>query len=82
MVAIGWPELGDLNKLSADRDTYKAAVAKAYPTMKPAAVPGQAGQLFRFVYEMAPGDYIIYPSKQDHQVHIGRIVGDYCYAPD
>ena len=82
VVAIGWPELGDLKKLSADRDTYKAAVAKAYPTMKPAAVPGQAGQLFRFVNEMALDDYVIYPSKQDHQVHIGRIVGDYCYSPD
>ncbi|NLE95708.1 MAG: restriction endonuclease [Dehalococcoidia bacterium] len=82
VVAIGWHELGDLKKLGADRDAFKAAVAKTYPKMKPAAIPGQAGQLYRFVYEMVPGDYIIYPSQQDHQVHIGSIVGDYCHDPN
>jgi len=82
VVALGWPELGDLKKLGTDREALKSAVAKAYPTMKSAAVPGQAGQIYRFVYEMAPGDFVIYPSKQDHQVHIGRVEGDYCYNPD
>lgn len=82
VIAIGWHELGDLKKLGADREAFKAAVAKTYPKMKPAAIPGQAGQLYRFVYEMVPGDYIIYPSQQDHQVHIGSIAGDYCYDPN
>ena len=41
-----------------------------------------AGQPFRFVHEMKIGHYVIYPSKQDRQIHIGRVVGDYRYDPN
>jgi restriction system protein len=76
-VAIGWPKMGDLSKLKADREAFKAAVLKAYPQAKPGAIRTFAGQLFRFVHEMKPGDLVAYPSKRDRQIHIGRIEGDY-----
>jgi len=81
MVAIGWHEMGDLSKLPCDRESFKTAVSKAYPHAKPGAVPNNAGQLLRFVCEMQIGDVVLYPSKLDRMIHIGRIQGGYGYAP-
>jgi restriction system protein len=80
-IAIGWATMGDLGALAADREAFKARVAKAYPEKKPGAVPVNAGQLFRFVHEMKPGDIVVYPSKRDRQVHVGRVEGGYKYDP-
>lgn len=54
-------------------------MAALYSDAKPGAIPNYAGQLFRFVHEMKPGDLVIYPSKRDRQVHLGRIEGGYEY---
>lgn len=81
-VAIGWREMGDLSKFGASREALKAPLAAAYPNIKPGAIPNNAGQLFRFVHEMKVGDLIIYPSKRDRQVHIGRIEGPFQYDPE
>jgi restriction system protein len=78
-VALGWAKIGDLSKLASDRDAFKAAVAAAYPDAKPGAIPTNAGQLYRFVHEMATGDIVAYPSKLDRHIHIGHIVGPYVY---
>jgi restriction system protein len=81
-VALGWQEMVDLAKLKADREAFKAKVTECYPDAKPGAIPNYAGQLFRFVHEMKTGDIVAYPSKQDRQIHIGRIEGSYRYDPD
>jgi restriction system protein len=81
-VAIGWQQLGDLRAIPPDRDAFKAAVAACYPQGKPGAYPVYAGQLYRFVYEMKAGDLVVYPSKHDQRVHIGRVDGDYKYDPN
>lgn len=80
-VALGWTAMGDLSKLGPDRERIKDAVAQRYPEKSAGAVPVIAGQLYRFVYEMQPGHYLIYPSKQDRKVHLGRVDGPYQYAP-
>lgn len=80
-IAIGWPNAGDLSKLKADRETFKARIAEVYPDKKPNAIPNNAGQLYRFVHEMKPGDLVIYPSQRDRQIHIGRVDGPYQYDP-
>src|SRR5262245_56480147 len=80
-VAIGWAKIGDLSKIASDREAFKAAVAKSYPDTKPGAIPTNAGQMYRFVNEMQVGDLVVYPSKRDRQVHIGRIEGGYCFDP-
>lgn len=82
VIALGWPLLGDLSKLKGDRDTFKSKIVAAYPEKKPGAVPVDAGQLFRFVYELKKGDIVVYPSKVTRQIHIGKVVGDYQYSPD
>lgn len=79
-VAIGWDEMPDLSTLGANRDAFKAEVAKQYPEAKKGAIPIYAGQLFRFVHEVQKGDLVAYPSKMDRKIHIGEIEGDYTHA--
>lgn len=77
-IALGWGKVPDLSKLPSDREAFKDAVARAYPD-KPRAVPVNGGQLYRFVHEMKRGDFVVYPSKRDRQIHLARVEGDYRY---
>src|ERR1700722_17807746 len=81
-VAIGWPKAGDLRKLSPDREAFKHRVNERYPNEKPGWVINSASQLFRFVHEMKREDHVIYRSKFDHQIHIGKITGEYTHNPE
>jgi restriction system protein len=81
LIGLGWPEMGDLTQLKPDRESFKAKMILAYPNSKPGAVPVNAGQLFRFVYELKVGDIVIYPSKIDSLVHIGKVEGTYKFEP-
>ncbi|MCB9948973.1 MAG: restriction endonuclease [Rhodospirillaceae bacterium] len=81
-VVIGWPQLGDLSRIPKDRDSLKARLISAYADAKPGAVPVQAGVLYRFVWEIAVSDIVVYPSKPDRTVNIGLVDGGYEYAPD
>lgn len=80
-VAIGWAKMGDLSTLPATREAFRQRYVNAYPDAKPGGIATVSGVPFRFVHEMQVGDLIVYPSKQDKQVHIGRIVGAYVYEP-
>lgn len=62
-IAIGWDKLGDLSKIPATREGFKAALVSAYSDKKLGAIPVDAGILFRFMHEMAKGDLVVYPSK-------------------
>ena len=74
-------KLGDLSKIKSDRESFKKIFTDVYPTSKPGAILIWAGQMFRFMYEMKMGDIIIYPSKIDKEIHIGRVTGDYDFYP-
>ena len=78
-VTIGWSEVGDLSKLPADRAAIKAAIAAAYPDKKQGAIPVEAGVIYRFVHGIQPGDYVIYPSKHNRMVNVGRFTGEFVY---
>ncbi len=79
-IAIGWAEMGDLSLLGADREHYRAKYVASFPNAKQGGIATLSGVPFRFVHEMKKGDLVAYPSKQDKQIHLGRIVGDYQYA--
>ncbi len=78
-IAIGWAKMGDLSTLAAERTVFKQRVSEVFPDKKPGAIPNNAGQLFRFVHEVREQDIVVYPSKRDKMVHIGRIAGPYHY---
>ena len=81
VIAIGWPNMGDLSQWS-DREAYKAALAQAYPDEKPGAIPMKAGMLYRFVHEMQIGDLVVCPLTLAREVSIGQVVGEYQHRPD
>ena len=74
-VAIGWPAMGDITKLAPNRDAFKDALALAYPDKKKGAIPVDAGSMFKFRHEIKKGDFVVYPSKADRMVNIGRFKG-------
>lgn len=78
-IALGWHKVGNLSKLAANREAFKAELGSKFPEKKAGAIPVDAGQLFRFVHEAKIGDLVIYPSKADRHIHIGRITGTYTY---
>ena len=47
-VAIGWTAMGDLRKISSNREAFKAALVFAYPDKKAGAIPVDAGTMFKF----------------------------------
>jgi restriction system protein len=79
-VSVGWDEVGDLTRYP-DRDALKAALAAAFPTAKPGAIPIWAGVLYRFAYELQIDDLVIYPHRPDSTLSIGCISGEYRYEP-
>ncbi len=81
VIAIGWKAMGNLSPIPPNREAFRAAYTKAYPNEKPAAIPNNAGQPFRFVCEMKQGDLVVYPAKIDRTINIGQITGDYFYDP-
>lgn len=81
-VGIGWAEIGDLSGIPADRSAFKHMVQSTYPKATAGSVPVQAGVLFRFVHEVKQGDIIVYPSKFDRMVNLGKVEGPYRYSPE
>ncbi len=80
-LGIGGKELGGLEGLPSNRDSFKTRYQEVFTATKQRAVAIQAGQLFRFLHEMKEADIIVYPSKRDRQVHIGKISGSYIFDP-
>jgi len=81
-VGIGWGEMGDLRLLDKDRECFKSKLSETSPNAKPGAIPVQAGVLYRFIHEIKEDDIIIYPSKIDRMVNIGRCKSEYIYIED
>ena len=81
-VCIGWNKLGDIFAFPKDREVFKVRLAEAYPEKKAGAIPVDAGTLFRFVHEVEAGDLIIYPSKHNRMVNIGKATGKKWHAPN
>lgn len=80
-IALGWVQMGDLGQIKPDRDSFKKSYIEAYPNAKAASVPNGAGQVFRYVHEMKPGDLVVYPSKVSRTIYIGRVKSAYVHNP-
>ncbi len=75
VIAIGWPEMGDLSQITPDREAFREKMAATYPSSKKQAIATNTGQVFRFVNEVQIGDYVVFPSKADRMINIGIIEG-------
>lgn len=82
LIALGWERVPDLSQLPNDAESFREAVTSVYPEMKAGAVPVAAGQLRRFIFEMAIDDIAVFPAKEDWTFRLGRVTGPYQYIPD
>ena len=80
IIAVSWKEMGDLTEITPKREAFKNKYAKTFPEAKKNSIPTSAGMLFRFVHEMKPGDYVVFPSKADRKINLGIIEGNYTYV--
>ncbi|MGV6839604.1 MAG: restriction endonuclease [Planktomarina sp.] len=85
-VCIGWHKVGDLSDFPTEEVAFKSAaksaISAAYPEKKEGAIPGDAGMLWRFRHEFKAGDIVVYPSKHNRQVNIGRLKGRYSFGTE
>lgn len=82
LVIAGWSELGDLSQCRSSQEV-RACLAAAYPADGTRRLGSHAGQLWRFLAVMRPGDYVAMPmSHRPGWMAVGRIVGRYRYRPD
>lgn len=80
IIAIGWKELNDLSKINPkSREGFTKHYEKTYPGSKKMSVAQCVGQLYRFIYEVQIGDYIVFPTKHNRSINIGQVVGEYYY---
>ncbi len=77
VIAIGWKSIGDISKIGVTRESIKAHYADVYPDASKQSIANSAGMLYRFVYEVKIGDYVVFPSKVDRMINIGVIESDY-----
>jgi restriction system protein len=77
-VAADWRELGEVRPADAERGGFDRVLArfeKAYDVTGVRALVG-AGQVWRFVSEVRPGDLVLVPNEREGLVHLGRVTGD------
>jgi restriction system protein len=79
VVALGLPGIGSLDLGQDDFTSIKIKIGKLCLTKTPTGVARNASQLFHFLHDISIGDLMIYPSRIDRQVHIGRIRGSYYF---
>lgn len=81
-VAIGWPQLGDLSDVPADREAFKQRFAEVNSDQPSRSIAADATTLLAFVHEAQIGDFIVYRSPITNDIRVGRIVGPYHHDPD
>ena len=73
--------MGDIKCAGDNRDDIKKKYAEIYPDATSGSIATCVGMLYRFVYEVQIGDYVVYPSKADRKINIGVIESDYYNEP-
>jgi restriction system protein len=79
-VAIGWDELPDLSHVKT-RIELTTLFKQYRPTAKKMTVANEVGQLWRFIDSIKIGDLVVLPLKHRSAIAVGRIEGNYEYAP-
>lgn len=77
VIALADARLGDLSKLEATRDSFYVAYRTLHPEETRTGTAGIGGKFFRFIYEVAVGDFIVYPALIDKRVYIAEVTGEY-----
>lgn len=80
VVGLSDPGMGDLRKIPPDRQSFYAAYQRLRPHETRTGITGIAGKFFRFAHEITIEDLIVYPSRNENRVYVGRVTGQYKYS--
>jgi restriction system protein len=78
LVGGGWHEVSDLSPYKNDKDRLRKLVAETYGG-SPSRVGNYLGQLWRFVHEIKPGDFMVLPIRSTSQVALGEVLSGYYF---
>lgn len=79
VIAIGWKAMGDLSTIKQDKDSFKEKYKTVYPSASKNSVGNCVGSLFRFAVEMKVGDIVVFPSKCNREINIGKVESEYFF---
>ncbi len=77
VIALGWPEMGNVSTVGASLDAFRTKLGETYPGQDPDYCRNIANQFFDFVRKAQVRDLVVYACERDHRIYIGRIVGSY-----
>ncbi|MCK4593508.1 restriction endonuclease [bacterium] len=80
IVAIGWLR-SDLSGIKTT-DELKSLLRQQYPDFTKLQIAISSGQIWRFIHEIEPGDYIMTYLPNSREYLLGKVVGGYEYNPD
>jgi restriction system protein len=81
VIAMGFKGIEDMSLIPEGKDGIKKVLSHMVPALTAGAIANYAGQLYRFSHEVALGNMVVYPSKGDKHMHLGRVTGPYRYDP-
>lgn len=82
VVAIGWSQLAPLAKPGMSRKEVTRLYQDVEPNIKPATAISGASQVWRFINEIQPGDWVVTYSPANRTYLVGKITGDFKHNPD
>jgi len=78
-IYLTWHELRqDLSKL-ATKQELREVLEETYPNHTKAHISNHLGQIWAFVKEMQPGDWLIVPSRAKPAIHVAEVTSPYTY---
>jgi restriction system protein len=82
IAAIGWSDLAKHEISGLSRQQLTQLNQKVEPNLRPGAVISGASQVWRFINEVKPDDFVTTYSPANRTYMIGKITGPYEYMPD
>lgn len=82
VIALSDPKLGDLSNVEISRSSLRDLFIKNNDQIDARRAPGITGKFFRFVHEVTPGDFVLYPSLVDRVIYVGVVLGEYVFLSE
>ena len=80
LVAIGWPDVGDLSRFES-RDALVAELREQYPAKAAGWYATAGGMLYRLSKELQSGDGVVSYDRTRRVYAVGKVVGKYAFDP-
>ncbi len=81
-IGVGWSDAGDLMDIPADREAIKAHLYRThgkYPSVTDRMISTGCGTLLRFAHQAKVGDIVVYHSRDEGSIYVGRIASPYIF---